>query len=112
MRPKTAKYYSSLPINFCDIHPYSKRARLEQYVSNDYNNKKCIIGECGYPVNLNINRRSSNEVKIAEKFLTNSIQKGYSGCLIWDHDFTSEENKEIIIQRLKEFVRVRDNNTR
>lgn len=39
METKTAKSYSSLPIDFCDIHLYNKRARVERYVSNKYNNK-------------------------------------------------------------------------
>ena len=110
MSAKTAKSYSSLPIDFCDIHPYNKKARVDQYYSNKYNNKSCIIGECGYPVNAHFfrtgfSRRKNNEVQIAKKFLMNSFKNGYSGCLIWEHDFTSDENKRNIIEWLKEFVR-------
>jgi hypothetical protein len=114
MRTKTAKSYSSLPIDFCDIHLYNKRARVERYVSSKYNNKSCIIGECGYPIDLGFFRRrnneirGNNEIKTAEKFLINSLQNGYSGCLVWDHDFTSEENKRILIDWLKEFVQTRN----
>jgi hypothetical protein len=108
MSAKTAKSYSTLPIDFCDIHPYNKRGRVDRYSSNKFNNKNCIIGECGYPVNLNFNRRKDNEVKTAEKFLINSFQNGYSACLVWGHDFTSDENKRSLIQWLKEFVRIMD----
>lgn len=108
MSAKTAKSYSTLPIDFCDIHPYNKRARVDRYSSNKFNNKNCIIGECGYPVNLDFNRRKDNEVKTAEKFLINSFQNGYSACLVWGHDFTSDENKRSLIEWLKEFVRIMD----
>lgn len=109
MRTKTAKSYSSLPIDFCDIHLYNIGARVDRYVSNKYNNKTCIIGECGYPINLGFSRRRNNEIKTAEKFLIESLQNGYSGCLIWYHDFTSEENKRVFIDWLKEYVRTINN---
>ena len=109
MRTKTAKSYSSLPIDFCDIHLYNKRARVERYLSNKYNNKSCIIGECGYPIDSSFFHRRNNEIKTAEEFLIKSLQNGYGGCLIWDHDFTSEENKRILIDWLKEFVRTKNN---
>jgi hypothetical protein len=108
MRVKTAKSYSSLPIDFCDIHLYNKRALVERYVSNKYNNKTCIIGECGYPVTLDFYGRRNNEVKTAEKFLTKSFQNGYSACLVWDHDFTSKENKRRLTDWLKEVVRTKN----
>ena len=104
MRSSTAKSYSNLPIDFCDYHVYSEIASLDPYRPKQYRNKPCIIGECGYALfNTTIAARSVNEVQVAKDFVDISLDKGYSGGLVWTKDFTSDSNRALIIQWLKQF---------
>ena len=46
---ETAKRYSALSIDFADVHIYKTIGEeIEAYISDDYNNKQCLIGECGH----------------------------------------------------------------
>lgn len=105
MRSNTAKNYSNLPIDFCDLHVYNQGASLDPYRPASYSNKPCIVGECGYPVNnTNAVERATKEVQTAEDFVEEALSMGYSGCLVWNQDFTSDINKTTILQRLKQFA--------
>lgn len=105
MRNSTAKGYSNLPVDFCDFHSYHEVADLETYRPNDYGGKACIIGECGYPVSSsNATIRGTKEVQTAEDYVSKALDQGYSGCLVWNQDFTSPANNAAIVQWLKQFV--------
>jgi hypothetical protein len=105
MRSSTAKSYSNLPVDFCDFHSYREVADLGAYRPGDYNNKSCIIGECGYPVNSsNAASRGAKEVQVAEDYVGEALDQGYSACLVWNQDFTSAANNTAITQWLKQFA--------
>lgn len=105
MRSGTAKGYSDLPVDFCDFHSYDESASLTAYNAGSYNNKPCIVGECGYPVNgSNSSTRAAKEVQTAKDYVNLALSKGYSGCLVWDQDFTSDANKAAIEQWLVQFA--------
>jgi hypothetical protein len=104
MRNSTAKSYSKLPIDFCDFHSYNEHGDLGPYRPAAYNNKPCIIGECGYPVNSsNTTSRTTKEVQTAKDFVEEALSEGYAGCLVWNQDFTSDANKATITQWLGQF---------
>lgn len=104
MRSRTAKSYSNLPIDFCDFHSYNESGDLGPYRPAAYSNKPCIVGECGYPVNsANTATRATKEVQTAKDFVEEALSEGYSGCLVWNQDFTSDANKASITQWLKQF---------
>jgi hypothetical protein len=108
MRSNTAKSYSNLPTDFCDFHSYNESGSLDPYRSADYNGKSCIIGECGYPVNsTNASLRSTHEVQTAKNFVERALSAGYSACLVWNKDFTSQTNNTTIIQWLVHFRKIR-----
>jgi hypothetical protein len=105
MRSSTAKGYSNLPIDFCDFHSYSDIADLEVYRLSNYNNKSCMIGECGYPVNSsNLTVRGIKEVQVAQDYVGKALDQGYSSCLVWNQDFTSDANNVAITQWLRQFA--------
>jgi hypothetical protein len=105
MRSSTAKSYSNLPIDFCDFHSYREIADLEAYRPSNYNNKSCMIGECGYPVNnSNVASRGAKEVQVAEDYVGEALDQGYSSCLVWNQDFTSAANNTAITQWLRQFA--------
>ncbi|MEM2140512.1 hypothetical protein [Nitrososphaera sp.] len=103
MRISTAKSYSNLPIDFCDFHSYLEVVGLDPYRQNSYNNKPCVIGECGYPGDRPVAVRSANEVQNAKDYVTLAYDKGYSGCLIWN-GFTSDANRTAAEQWSKQFA--------
>lgn len=105
MHSSTAKSYSDLPIDFCDFHSYGEVASLDAYRSAHYNNKPCLIGECGYTLyNTTVASRSANEVQVAKDFANLALDNGYSGSLVWTKDFTNTANRTLIIQWLKQFA--------
>ena len=105
MRSSTSESYSNLPVDFWDYHIYDETACLDPYRPGEYNNKPCLIGESGYALyNTTIASRSANEVQVARDFVEMSLNKGYSGCLVWTKDFTSDSNRALIIQWLKQFA--------
>lgn len=103
MNSVAAKGYSDLPVDFCDFHSYHEVATLEPYRPNSYNNKPCIVGECGYPVGQPVAARSANEVRVAKDYVDLALSKGYSGCLLWN-SFTSDANRTSIEQWSKQFA--------
>ncbi|MEM3159992.1 MAG: hypothetical protein QXJ74_04335 [Nitrososphaera sp.] len=103
MRSGTAKSYSNLPIDFCDFHSYQNTASLVPYSASGYNNKPCIVGECGYPVGRPVADRSANEVQAAKDYVTLALNKGYSSCLLWN-SYTSDANRTAIEQWSKQFA--------
>jgi hypothetical protein len=105
MRSNTAKSYSNLPIDFCDFHTYNESGDLDAYIPGSYEGKACIVGECGYPVNsMNMPARSIHEVQTAKNFVNSALVKGYSACLVWNKDFTSQTNNTEIVQWMKQFA--------
>jgi hypothetical protein len=105
MRSSTAKSYSNLPIDFCDFHSYNESGNLDPYIPGSFENKLCLVGECGYPVNSSdAAARSAHEVQTAETFVNKALSEGYSACLVWNKDFTSQTNNTTIIQWLKQFA--------
>ncbi|NWG37534.1 hypothetical protein [Nitrososphaera sp.] len=103
MRSGTAKGYSNLPVDFCDFHSYNDVASLISYAASSYNNKPCIIGECGYPVGRPVSSRSANEVQTAKDYVTMALNKGYSSCLLWN-SYTSDANRMEVEQWSKQFA--------
>jgi hypothetical protein len=104
MRNNTAKSYSNLPIDFCDFHSYNDTGNLPSYNPARYNGKPCMIGECGFPVSSsNSAARSMHEVQTAKDFVNEAHSRGYSGCLVWTKDFTSQTNIASITQWLQQF---------
>ncbi|MEW6603415.1 MAG: hypothetical protein AB1351_01855, partial [Thermoproteota archaeon] len=101
----TAKRYSNLPVDFCDFHSYNESGNLDSYISSSFDSKPCIVGECGYPVNdSNAAIRATHEVQTAKNFVEKALSKGYSGCLVWNQDFTSQANNTAIVQWIKQFA--------
>lgn len=104
MRSSTAKSYANLPIDFCDFHSYNESANIDPYLLSSFENKPCIIGECGYPVNdANAAARAVHEVQTAKDFVDRTLNKGYSACLVWHENFANQSNKTAIEQWLKQF---------
>lgn len=98
----TAKSYSSLAVDFVDFHSYSSSASLSSYRSAGYGGKSCIVGECGYPGDDA--NRAAREVQVAEDYVQEALRRGYSTCLVWNRDFTSDANNASIVQWLAQFA--------
>jgi hypothetical protein len=85
-------------------HIYSKIGRIEPSNDKDFNQKSCVIGECGYPVNhKNLSERKEKEVKLAKEIVMQSNKKGYSAALVWIQDFRNDQNVENVIEWLRDF---------
>jgi hypothetical protein len=107
---ETAKRYSALPIDFADVHIYQTIGEeIEAYVADDYNNKQCLIGECGHDewdIDKDVIR--ANQLAVTKKIVRDAKDKGYMGALPWGvfhGDSVSEEDKEEILDWLKDFDR-------
>lgn len=87
-------------LDFFDFHVYNTDGSLLPYSQSDYAGKPCIIGECGYPVG-NVPYDPTQEVPVAQNFLSNACQLGYAGCLLWYVDYT---NKDGVLQKAKDFA--------
>lgn len=103
MNSSTAKSYSNLPLDFCDFHSYHEVVRLDSYRPASYNNKPCMVGECGYPLDQPLATRAMNEVQAAKDYVTSALNKGYSSCLLWN-SFTNDANRAAVEQWLKQFA--------
>ena len=90
MRRENASKYSYLDVDFCDFHIYNESGELPHYYENDFGKKRCIIGECGYPVVDNSPRqlalRRHYGVWTAKKMMIQARNKGYHGILPWPID--------------------------
>lgn len=105
MHSSTAKSYSNLPVDFCDFHSYKESGNLDAYIPGSFENKPCMIGECGYPVNdANAAIRATREVETAKDFVNMALSNGYSACLVWNENFADQTNKTAIVQWLKQFA--------
>ena len=107
---ETAKRYSALPIDFADVHIYKTNGEeIEAYVADDYNNKQCLIGECGHDewdIDKDVIR--AKQLAVTKKIVGDVKDKGYMGALPWGvfhGDSVSEEDKEEILDWLKDFDR-------
>lgn len=103
MRMENARRFSNLPIDFCDAHVYNESGYLPPWNKSECNGKDCIIGECGYPVSATLELRNKMELDAAKNFVLNSSRSGYSGCLVWNKDFTDEDNNRALLDWMKEF---------
>jgi hypothetical protein len=105
MRSSTARGFSDLPLDFSDFHSYGQTASLSYYASAGYSGKPCMVGECGYTVSSsNAAVRATKEVPVAEDYVQMALAKGYSSCLVWNRDFTSDANNAAIVQWLAQFA--------
>lgn len=105
MKSSTARGFSSLPLDFCDFHSYGQVASLSSYASSGYAGKPCMVGECGFTVSSsNVTTRAAKEVQVAEDYVQMALAKGYSSCLVWNRDFTSDANNAAIVQWLAQFA--------
>jgi hypothetical protein len=104
MKSSTARGYSDLPVDFSDFHSYGKSppSLLFSYSPSGYGGKPCIVGECGYPVSKA--NSAAREVQAAQEYVRKAHEKGYSACLVWNRDFTSEANNASIVQWLVQFA--------
>ncbi len=107
---ETAKRYSALPIDFADVHIYKASGEeIEDYDADDYNNKQCLIGECGHGEwNVDIDDIRAKQLAVTKKIVRDAKDKGYMGALPWGvfhGDSVSEEDKEEILDWLKDFDR-------
>ncbi len=103
MEYNTAKNNSgalSSYLDFFDFHVYNTDGSLTPYSPSDFGVKPCIIGECGYPVGR-VPYDTTQEVPVAQNFLSNASSLGYAGCILWYTDYT---NKDGILQKAKEFA--------
>ncbi len=87
-------------LDFFDFHVYNTDGSLFSYFQSDFAGKPCIIGECGYPVG-NVPYDQTQEVPVAQNFLSNASSLGYAGCILWYTDYT---NKNGILQKAKDFA--------
>ena len=90
MREENASKYSYLDVDFCDFHIYNKSGEIPYYDDNDFGKKRCIIGECGYPVVDDSPRqlalRRDYGVWTAKKMVIEARNKSYDGILPWPID--------------------------
>jgi hypothetical protein len=90
MRKENASRYSYLDVDFCDFHIYNKSGEVPYYDDNDFEKKRCIIGECGYPVVDDSPRqlalRRDRSVWTAKKMVIDARNKSYYGILPWPID--------------------------
>ncbi len=90
MRRGNAAKYSYLDVDFCDFHIYNKSGEIPYYDDNDFGKKRCIIGECGYPVVDDTPRqlalRRDYGVWTAKKMVIEARNKSYHGILPWPID--------------------------
>lgn len=94
-------------VDFFDYHIYNTDGKLDPYVASEFANKPCIIGECGYSIEITQGANLlSNRVTAAQKFLQNAQSLGYAGCLIWrPEDY--ESARDGILQAIKDFADTR-----
>jgi hypothetical protein len=90
MRRENASKYSYLDVDFCDFHIYNKSGEIPYYDDNRFEKKRCIIGECGYPVvddsPRQIALRRDHGVWTAKKMIIEARNKSYHGILPWPID--------------------------
>jgi hypothetical protein len=84
MRWNNAIKNSDLMFDFIDFHHYAITGIILPYISALFHNKKCIIGECRYPVNKNdeYNRRMHG-FRVASSIISNAKGAGFAGALAW-----------------------------
>lgn len=87
-------------LDFFDFHVYNTDGSLVPYSTSDFAGKPCIVGECGYPLG-NSPYDQTQEVPVAQNFLSNAVSLGYAGCILWYADYT---NKDGILQAAKNFA--------
>ena len=87
-------------LDFFDFHVYNTDGSLTSYSQSDFAGKPCIIGECGYPVGK-VPYDQTQEIPVAQNFLSNAANLGYAGCILWYTDYT---NKDGILQKAKDFA--------
>ena len=101
MRRKNAAKYSYLDIDFCDFHIYNESGEIPHYDQNDFGKKRCIIGECGYPLVDDSPRqvalRRDYGVWTAKKMIIEAHNKSYYGILPWriDGPQMDEANRQL-----------------
>jgi hypothetical protein len=100
-KSSTARSYSDLPVDFADFHSYCSSAALSPYRSAGFAGKACTVGECGYPAGGA--NRAAREVQVAQDYVQEALRRGYSACLVWNRDFTSDANNASIVQWLAQF---------
>jgi hypothetical protein len=101
MRRENASKYSYLDVDFCDFHIYNKSGEIPYYDDRTFEKKRCIIGECGYPVVDDSPRqlalRRDYGVWTAKKMIIEARNKSYHGILPWpiDGPKMDEANREL-----------------
>ncbi|MEM2140965.1 CFI-box-CTERM domain-containing protein [Nitrososphaera sp.] len=110
MRLSTIKSKASAlapSVDFFDYHIYNEDGALEPYVASEFAGKPCIIGECGYPIEITQGGNLlAKRIAGAQKFLQNAQSLGYAGCLIWrPEDY--ETAKDGMLQAAKDFADTR-----
>ena len=113
LKIKTAQKISE-HLDFADYHIYVNKKMINDdddkpmhdYRTNDFNDKPCIIGECGMQHD-NVNKQilRDNEVKVVENLVKEAKDKGYKAVLPWgithDQDFMGDDNRKVVLQWLK-----------
>lgn len=106
MRKNTAISLSSTSVDFSDLHKYNDKTNLnpvkiDPYMSSDFSDKYCIIGECGYHPETR-SYEANQEVPTLLRLLDDTIKLGYAGALAWR--FQDYKNPDGIIQAVKNFI--------
>jgi hypothetical protein len=90
MRREHASKYAYLDVDFCDFHIYNKSGEIPYYDDSTFEKKRCIIGECGYPVvddsPKQLTLRRDYGVWTAKKMIIQARNKSYHGILPWPID--------------------------
>ncbi|MGI0007840.1 MAG: CFI-box-CTERM domain-containing protein [Nitrosotalea sp.] len=107
MRKNIATSFSSITLDFSDIHAYNNpaipnsQAQLDSCNLSDFSGKSCILGECGYALDsspYDINQ----EVTVLQNFLQTANDKGYAGAIAWR--YTDYKNPGGVLQTILNFV--------
>jgi hypothetical protein len=106
------EYHYSLPANtfdFYDYHMYSSNIEsvtkvLSEYRPNALGNKKMILGELGYKEGIEPDKKDPcKEMELIRAVFEHACNYGVSPCLLWDLDFYEPENREKLIDLLKDY---------
>jgi len=75
--------FTGLGFDFYDFHSYSTTGDLQK-ASAVRTDLPVIVGECGGVYNNN-QRNDTEETRVNVAFMTNNIQNGYAGGLVWSY---------------------------
>lgn len=106
------EYHYSLPENIFDFYDYhmylsdieSVTKALSEYRKYALDNKKLILGELGYKDSSEPDKKDpQKEMELIKAIFEQASNYGVSPCLLWDLDFYERENREKLIDLLKEY---------